>query len=195
MCGRRRRENPRITTSRLVEDRAIFGHDGVEEPGVGEDAEEVVELATGDEDELSTGGGEPPKGRHGFTIDCALGRQRAVVVGGEREESHGSDALRRGGDRMGSSRSPTRGEAASPMAKAPGAPGIPIHGSTSMRAFRKRGRGASPTGSLGRTPADQMMVAQAIAVPSESVTAWPFALLTSAPVRTVTPRFVRTRCA
>src|SRR5438046_10445920 len=96
MCGRRRRENPRITTSRPVEDRAIFGHDGVEEPGVGEDAEEIVELATGDEDELSTGGGELPEGRHGFTIDCAPGRQRADVAGREREASHGTHALRPG---------------------------------------------------------------------------------------------------
>jgi hypothetical protein len=40
-----------------------------------------------------------------------------------------------------------------------------------------------------------MMVAQAIAVPSESVTEWPFAFLTSAPVRTVTPRLESTRCA
>ena len=61
MGGRRRRENPRITDTRPVKDCAIFGHDGIEEPGIGEDAEEVVELATGNEDQLSTGGGESPK--------------------------------------------------------------------------------------------------------------------------------------
>src|SRR5947208_980114 len=61
---------------------------------------------------------------------------------------------------MGSSRSPMRGEAASPMPYAPDAPGIRSHASTWMRAFRKRGTGDSPIGSLGRTPADQMMVAQ-----------------------------------
>ena len=53
----------------------------------------------------------------------------------------------------------------------------------------------SPIGSLGRTPADQMMVALAIAVPSESVTEWLFAPLTRAPVRTSTFRLVSTRCA
>src|SRR6202011_3239812 len=78
-------EETDLTGSRPVDDGSVLGDHPVEDLDLGKDALQVLDLATGDEDQPAAGRREPPQRLGGLMIDRALRGQRAVVVGRESE--------------------------------------------------------------------------------------------------------------
>ena len=78
-----------LAGERPVEQRAVFRDDAVEDGGLGKEVEQLVELASGDEDQLASGALELLQRPQGLPVNLAVVGQGAVVVGGEGEKAHG----------------------------------------------------------------------------------------------------------
>jgi hypothetical protein len=96
--ARRRRltERPRLVRTRQVQQAAVLGDDGVAGGGVGEDAQQVVELAAGDEHHRAPAGAQPAQRGDGGWADPAVIGEGLVVIAGEHAKAHaGNGAARR----------------------------------------------------------------------------------------------------
>ena len=88
---RRRLGQPPFQLARgQVEERTVLRHDRVEQVEAGKDFHQVVEIAARDEQQLASAGPQPFQRLLGAADDAAMLRQRLVVVGCERDESHGA---------------------------------------------------------------------------------------------------------
>src|SRR6185503_2742016 len=73
-----------------VEQRAVLGHDAVEQHDPGKDAEQLVELAPGDEDQLAAGFLQAREAVEDVVGDGAVMRDGPVVVEGDGGVAHGT---------------------------------------------------------------------------------------------------------
>jgi hypothetical protein len=75
---------------RPVDDGAVLGHHAVEEVETGEAADQVVELAAGDEDQAAAAGPNAGQCVNRAGVDDAVVGDRAIEVDGQGEEAqHG----------------------------------------------------------------------------------------------------------
>ena len=88
--ARRRRRGDEFGSlrGRLVDDRAVLGHDALEDRRVREHAEEIPQLAPGDHDQPETGGAGAVEGVERWLIDDAVVGDGPVVVGCQRRKFH-----------------------------------------------------------------------------------------------------------
>ena len=72
-----------------VEQSPVLGDHAIEELDRREDLEQILELPARDKDELPPRVAKPLKGRECLLADHSIARQRAVVIAGQDEITHG----------------------------------------------------------------------------------------------------------
>jgi hypothetical protein len=72
-----------------IQHAAVLGDHAIEELDRREDLEQILELPARDKDELPPRIAEPLEGRECLLTDDSIARQRAVVIAGQDEITHG----------------------------------------------------------------------------------------------------------
>src|ERR671925_165114 len=73
-CRGRRAEQLLLASGRTIQESAVLSHHALKEMNLGKDREQLVQLATGDEDQPSSAGPKALQSRDGIVVDAAARR-------------------------------------------------------------------------------------------------------------------------